>query len=74
MPFVIAWLDSPHPSSSLPTVRLVSLTLRHPDADGVAAALVALGLADTDQVELEQGASPEMRAMLDTPRGLVELR
>ncbi|HLR96794.1 MAG TPA: VOC family protein [Jiangellaceae bacterium] len=71
VPFVIDWLGSPHPATDLPAVGLRSLTLRHPDVEGVAAALDALELTDRDVVALERGTSAEMEAVLDTPRGPV---
>lgn len=74
VPFVIDWLDSPHPSASLPAVGLTSLTLRHPDADGIARALGAMELHDRADIEIERGSPPGLRAVLDTPHGTVSIR
>jgi hypothetical protein len=54
----------------MPVLGLESLTLTHPDADGLRAALGALGADGTD---VEQGAERQMAAVLQTPRGTVEI-
>ena len=54
----------------MPVLGLESLTLTHPDADGLRAALDVLGAAGTD---VEQGTERGMRVVLDTPRGVVEI-
>ena len=70
-PFLIDWGSSPHPATrELPVLGLESLTLTHPDADGLQAALAALGADGTD---VEQGAERQMAAVLQTPRGTVEI-
>lgn len=50
-PFVIDWLDSPHPSDGLPTVRLEGLLLQHPDHERLARVCAALELDTAVSVE-----------------------
>ena len=70
-PFLIDWGSSPHPATrELPVLGLESLTLTHPDAGGLQAALAALGADGTD---VEQGVERQMAAVLQTPRGTVEI-
>ena len=70
-PFLIDWGTSTHPATrAMPVLGLESLTLTHPDADGLRAALDVLGAAGTD---VEQGTERGMRVVLDTPRGVVEI-
>ena len=71
VPFVIDWLDTAHPAESAPTgVTLGRLSAVHPDPDSVRPALEALGAGIT----VAEGAEPALVAVLDTPRGRVELR
>lgn len=69
-PFLIDWGDSPHPASGdLPAAALLSLRGTHPDPAAVGAVLDALG------VFLPVAAGPSgLVAVIDTPRGPVELR
>ena len=70
LPFFIDWGATPHPSQSVPTgCRLVELTARHPQPDGLQQALTALG----SPVTVEAAAAPGLRAVLETPNGTVEL-
>jgi Glyoxalase-like domain len=70
VPFFIDWLDSEHPTASLPmAVALTSLTVSHPDPDRLASLLAALGAAGVTVT----GGSPSLVAALMTPNGLVEL-
>ena len=71
VPFLIDWQDSTHPSSDLPAVTLLSLTLTHPDPDAVRAALDAVDALDlvTTILQGPVGLSVE----LETPRGLVRI-
>lgn len=71
-PFVIDWLDSPHPSTGLPGVDLTSVTLAHPEPARVEAALTALTV-DTSGVEVRPGARPEITARLSLPGGALQL-
>ncbi|WP_053206108.1 VOC family protein [Jiangella muralis] len=68
VPFVIDWLDSPHPASGLSSsMTLGGLTLRHPEPDRVSAALTALGLDGL--AEVVHDPAPGISAVLTTPRG-----
>ena len=70
-PFLIDWGSSPHPATrELPVLGLGSLTLTHPEADGLRAALATLGADGTD---VEQGETRQMSAVLQTPRGAVTI-
>lgn len=71
VPFLIDWLDSPHPSESAPQgVRLVRLAAEHPEPGAVQPALDALGAG----LAVVSGPEPALVALLDTPNGQVELR
>lgn len=71
VPFLIDWLDSPHPTASLPhEATLRELVITHPQPDLVEAVLVAIGTASSIVVAAGQ---PSLRATIDTPRGLVTL-
>jgi hypothetical protein len=71
-PALIAWEGGAHPAPRLPDhgVRLGALTLRHPRAEALRAALAPL-IADP-RLTLEPGA-PGLSARLDTPAGPVTL-
>lgn len=69
LPFAIDWGDQPSPAVSLPSMgKLVSLTVTHPDA-AIRASATALGLG----VSVEDGPAA-LSAVIDTPKGRVELR
>lgn len=71
LPFLIDWLDSPHPTESLPHVAsLTFLHLTHPDADLLRAVLAEVGTSDV--VTVESGEA-ELHADLWTPRGVVRI-
>jgi hypothetical protein len=71
VPFLIDWLDSPHPSTSSPSgCTLVALRGVHPDPASVRKAWGALGF----EMDLSTGAAPELIATLDSPNGRFELR
>lgn len=76
LPFLIDWLDSPHPSESLPHhAQLISLHITHPKADMVSALLAEIGRGTTDPtttIELEAGPT-RLQAEVLTPRGLLLL-
>lgn len=66
VPFVIDWLDSPHPSGvSEPVVDLLSLRLAHPDP-AIRAELAGFSSA----IEVSDGA-PRLGLSLATPRGVI---
>lgn len=71
LPFLIDWLDSPHPTESLPhEASLTFLHLTHPDADLLRAVLAEVGTSDV--VTVESGEA-ELHADLWTPRGVVRI-
>jgi hypothetical protein len=68
VPFLIAWGETPHPGTRLPTVgSLADLSAEHPDAHGVAEAFVQLGI----DLPVTRGPAPRLRATIETPRGNV---
>ena len=71
VPFFIDWEDSPHPArTAAKGATLVSLRAEHPDERGVRTMLRHLEL----DLPLKQGPSPALIAIIDGPRGRVELR
>ena len=71
VPFFIDWKDSPHPAaSSAQGARLIALRAEHPDPERVAAMLKKLGL----DVPVARADRPALIAVIESPRGLVELR
>jgi hypothetical protein len=70
LPTLIEW-GSTHPAPGMPEsgVTLHALGASHPEAARLRAAYAAIGL---DAVKLDAGA-PQLRAVLDTPRGRVTL-
>jgi hypothetical protein len=71
VPFLIDWLDSPHPSTSAPGgCTLRALRGIHPEPAAVRAAWAALGF----DMDLAGGAAAELVASIDTPNGALELR
>jgi hypothetical protein len=69
VPFFIDWQGSPHPSAALPPqLACAGLRLVHPDAAGLAAFLAALGELP-DEVGVERGAEPRLRAAWRGPTG-----
>src|SRR5215510_6361814 len=70
-PFFIDWGQSPHPAqTAAPGVSLVALHAEHPDAQRVQLLLRELGL----DLPVQPGAAPALVAIIDCPRGRVELR
>ena len=71
VPFFIDWGQSPHPSRSAPQgAVLVALSAEHPDEDRIQRALGALGL----ELPVTHGPRARLIAIIDCPRGRVELR
>ena len=71
VPFFIDWGASPHPAASAPGgASLSALRGEHPNPAGAAALLRSLGL----ELPVTKGPRPALIAVLDTPRGLIELR
>jgi glyoxalase-like protein len=71
VPFFIQWAEgTPHPSIDAPAgLRLVAMSLRHPNAAALGDALARLGIG----AAVEPADAPGLGATLDTPRGLVVL-
>jgi Glyoxalase-like domain len=70
VPFLIDWGDSPHPSLAAPAgLRLVSLSARHPYPERVMDVLAAVGV----DLEVTPGSSPGLVAVIDSPKGPMEL-
>jgi Glyoxalase-like domain len=71
VPFFINWGESPHPArTAAKGATLVSLRAEHPDVRGVREMLRQLGL----ELPLKRGPSPALIAVIEGPRGRVELR
>jgi len=71
VPFFINWGDSPHPArTAAKGGTLISLRAEHPDVRAVRRMLRGLEL----DLEVKQGKSPALIAVIDGPRGIVELR
>jgi hypothetical protein len=70
-PFFIDWGKTPHPAQSAADGgRLVGLSAEHPDPDRVKKLLGQLGL----DLPVTKGSRPRLTAIIDGPRGRVELR
>lgn len=70
IPFFIDWGESPHPSAACPEgASLVDLVLEHPDLSAIQATLEVLHL----NTSVQTASQPGMRAMIECPRGIVEL-
>ena len=71
VPFFIDWGSSPHPSQTAPRgASLAALRAEHPNAARVQEMLRKLGLA----LPVTSGAAPALVAIIEGPRGRVELR
>lgn len=71
LPFLIDWLESPHPTDSLPhDAHLTTLHLAHPHPEFVHAVLGEIG--HSRAIEVRYG-SPGLWAEVRTPRGDVRL-
>lgn len=70
LPFIIDWLDSPHPSEDTPRgCTLTELRITHPDPNRIRRQLEAFGGA----LPVVEGPS-QLVATLDTPNGSIVLR
>ena len=70
VPFFIDWGESVHPAATAPQgATLSALRAEHPNPDGVAALLRGLGLP----LPVTKGPRAALIAVLQTPKGLVEL-
>ncbi|HKY45187.1 MAG TPA: VOC family protein [Pyrinomonadaceae bacterium] len=71
VPLFIDWGDSPHPAgTSAKGATLISLYAEHPDVQSVRGMLQRLGV----DLRVQQGQSPALIAVIEGPRGRVELR
>jgi hypothetical protein len=71
IPYFIDWGTSPHPSTTAPRgATLVAFRAEHPDAERVQGMLRQLGL----NLIVRTGARPALIAIIDSPKGRVELR
>ncbi len=71
LPFLIDWLDSPHPTTSLVADHeIVGFAVRHPEPDRIAAVLAAMDEAATVAVS---GGPIGLAADIRTPTGVVTL-
>ena len=71
VPLFIDWGNSPHPADTAAKgATLISLRAEHPDALGVRAMLRRLGL----NLRVKRGPTPALIAVIEGPRGRVELR
>lgn len=71
VPFLIEWGNTPHPAATAPGgVALVSLSLEHPEPDAIASRLRALQV----RVAVARAAAPCLVAVVEGPRGRLELR
>ena len=70
LPTLIQW-GAVHPAATMPAsgVTLVSLELQHPQADVLASAFHAIGLAG---IPVQTGPT-QLRARLQTPKGVLEI-
>lgn len=70
LPFLIQWAGDAHPSKSAPEgCSLVQLRAEHPDPETMRHFLNALGA----EIEINKGPAPRLFAMLNTPKGRIEL-
>ena len=69
LPFLIDWQDTTtHPGAATPPgLSLRSFSLHHPNAEALRAALRALDL----DAQVEPAKHPSIRAVLDTPQGII---
>ena len=71
VPFFIDWGGSPHPArTAAPGCLLTDLRAEHPEPERVRQALRALGLA----LPVTPGPKPALVALLESPKGTVEVR
>ena len=71
VPFFIDWGPSPHPAlTAAKGATLVAFRAEHSDADRLRDLLRGIGL----ELSVDHGAAPALIAVIDCPRGRVELR
>lgn len=70
LPFFIDWGSTRHPADDLPPgCALTELSVGHPEDEALARVYDAVGL----EVAVHRTHEPDLRAVLSTPRGMVEL-
>ncbi len=70
VPFFIDWGNTPHPATSAPGgATLLALRATHPEKDYVREAFELFGI----NVPVENGRQASLTAVIDTPRGRIEL-
>jgi hypothetical protein len=70
VPFFIDWGSTPHPAETAASgASLLGLVGEHPDPDRVQQMLTGLGLG----LQVKKGPSPTLTAIINSPRGRVEL-
>lgn len=70
VPFLIDWGATPHPADTGPQeLALVELRLQHPYPDATLQKLAAIGVG----LEVRKAAQAGLTAVIDSPRGVVEL-
>ncbi len=70
VPFVIDWLDTPHPTTSLPPQgSLVEVAIGHPSPGALRDVLDVLGVTPV----VQPAPTASLRVTLDSPRGRVTL-
>lgn len=72
VPFLIDWGSTPHPSVGLPGVNLLTLRVRHPEAERLSRILDALDAA-RGPIQLRVGEPVRISVVLLTEEGWVEL-
>lgn len=71
LPYLIDWGDVPHPTTRAEAgCRLTSLRGQHPESEAVRGQLVALEV----ELDVEQGPTAALIAVIETPRGTLTLR
>jgi len=70
VPFLIDWLDSPHPSSAAPAgPPLIRLRAEHPNPDGLRRMLSFVGA----EIPVDRGSRPRLIATFRTRNGDIDL-
>lgn len=72
VPFLIDWGSTPHPSTDLPAVNLLTLRVRHPGAERLSGILDALD-ASRGPIQLRVGEPARISVVVLTEDGRVEL-
>ncbi len=72
VPFLIDWGQTPHPSDGLPSVKLVTVRVRHPEAARLSSALEALE-APRGPIQLRAAEPVRISLVIDTGDGTVTL-